>query len=467
MDSAYAVNDRVEATDGNRGWVRYVGKLEGSKSARWIGVEWDDATRGKHDGEYLGKRYFTCASEGAPATFVKDKVLLPRRTLGEAIQKRYGKNDESMAKEVVSTEAVSLGDLEVCSVNKMLVCKIDGSDVRASPKLTDLDLSDNLMSNWDQVMEGVALLPRLSALNLTGNLLVVNPNPTKLPCVNSLILGAMRLNDEHVNAILQSFPCLEELSLFRNKVESLQAFVGALPTSLQKLDLSYNRISSWKQVSSLSQLSQLEQLTLSHNSIETVTTPTEDADWTSLSELTLSGNPIAQWTSVTALAQFSSLKSLRLTDSRLVIGDGDSPRSGIIVRLPNLKILNGSVVSADERLDAQNRFLETLRKAVKTDAVLAEEFQAHPNDITRFVDRDFSACLSRLSVKTISDDSIEVSLMFGDRNVRKKLPRSMEIRKLRRLCSNLLKTGSNPSLTVTTGTDVVESVPLEDDFRTL
>ena len=39
--------------------IRYVGKVDGTKG-EWLGVEWDDPTRGKHSGEANGKRYFTC-----------------------------------------------------------------------------------------------------------------------------------------------------------------------------------------------------------------------------------------------------------------------------------------------------------------------------------------------------------------------------------------------------------------------
>ena len=41
------------------GTVRFVGKVDGTNGA-WLGVEWDDPRRGKHDGVKDGKRYFTC-----------------------------------------------------------------------------------------------------------------------------------------------------------------------------------------------------------------------------------------------------------------------------------------------------------------------------------------------------------------------------------------------------------------------
>ncbi len=45
--------------DGALCTVRYVGEVAGT-SGVWLGVEWDDASRGKHDGTHKGVRYFAC-----------------------------------------------------------------------------------------------------------------------------------------------------------------------------------------------------------------------------------------------------------------------------------------------------------------------------------------------------------------------------------------------------------------------
>jgi dynactin complex subunit len=39
--------------------IRDVGEVDGTKG-EWLGVEWDDPTRGKHNGEAGGRRYFEC-----------------------------------------------------------------------------------------------------------------------------------------------------------------------------------------------------------------------------------------------------------------------------------------------------------------------------------------------------------------------------------------------------------------------
>ena len=58
MASKAKVGDRL-SYDGAVCTVRYIGEVAGT-IGNWIGVEWDDASRGKHEGSHKGQRYFTC-----------------------------------------------------------------------------------------------------------------------------------------------------------------------------------------------------------------------------------------------------------------------------------------------------------------------------------------------------------------------------------------------------------------------
>lgn len=53
------LGQRRSYDDGNLCTVRYVGTVQGT-SGDWLGVEWDNPTRGKHSGQHNGIRYFTC-----------------------------------------------------------------------------------------------------------------------------------------------------------------------------------------------------------------------------------------------------------------------------------------------------------------------------------------------------------------------------------------------------------------------
>jgi len=53
---------RVRAKEGLAlATVRYLGSVVNQKGW-WVGVEWDDPARGKHDGAHGGVRYFDCAA---------------------------------------------------------------------------------------------------------------------------------------------------------------------------------------------------------------------------------------------------------------------------------------------------------------------------------------------------------------------------------------------------------------------
>ncbi|KAK0168723.1 hypothetical protein PV327_002497 [Microctonus hyperodae] len=50
------VGDRIDC-DGYRGSVCYVGLIDDT-NGMWLGIDWDDPSRGKHNGIHGGKEYF-------------------------------------------------------------------------------------------------------------------------------------------------------------------------------------------------------------------------------------------------------------------------------------------------------------------------------------------------------------------------------------------------------------------------
>ena len=59
------------------------------QNGEWVGVEWDDQTRGRHDGVLNGQRYFDCVQPGGLASFVRNKRLQKQCSLVEAITQKY------------------------------------------------------------------------------------------------------------------------------------------------------------------------------------------------------------------------------------------------------------------------------------------------------------------------------------------------------------------------------------------
>jgi len=55
-DKKYEIASRIEC-DGYRGTLKYIGPV-GDTKGEWLGIDWDDLTRGKHNGTYHGIKYF-------------------------------------------------------------------------------------------------------------------------------------------------------------------------------------------------------------------------------------------------------------------------------------------------------------------------------------------------------------------------------------------------------------------------
>lgn len=93
--------------------LRYIGPLAGTDSS-WLGVEYDDAGRGKHSGEYRGSHIFRVTQAGSGA-FIKyppgSRPIEPGSELVAVLQERYGvlEGQEGTGKRQ-GADAVVLGD---------------------------------------------------------------------------------------------------------------------------------------------------------------------------------------------------------------------------------------------------------------------------------------------------------------------------------------------------------------------
>ncbi|EJU00772.1 hypothetical protein DACRYDRAFT_54053 [Dacryopinax primogenitus] len=80
------------------GTVAYTGPVAGT-SGEWIGVEWDDPSRGKHDGLHKGVQYFTCRVEGAGSFIRPGSGIHYGESFISALVKKYADPSTSTAPE--------------------------------------------------------------------------------------------------------------------------------------------------------------------------------------------------------------------------------------------------------------------------------------------------------------------------------------------------------------------------------
>ena len=221
MSSNYYLGQRLSLS-GFLCTIRYIGQVEGS-SGQWLGVEWDDPTRGIHSGGREGKSYFSCKChhpnvlaelndhlgqiEGAGSFLRGGRTFEKPFAFLEAVQQKYasdalaqadapieisGKTAEEIGFERVRRVQAVLDQLHVVLVDGLRVAgltprpyptydHLEGQDAFdyykanidfydkvavACPKIEELDLSRNMIELWTDVACICRDLPHLRSLKV-------------------------------------------------------------------------------------------------------------------------------------------------------------------------------------------------------------------------------------------------------------------------------------------------------------
>ena len=198
--------------------VRYLGEVEGT-SGLWLGVEWDDQARGKHDGSHKGVRYFECTPaiyfqylrRHSPQTGLSKSptaasfIRLTRRpgnsqSFLSALHEKYasdhgryaggpdaqivifggGKVAQEMGFDKIAKKQSRLGELKVVILDGMSIDRArgEGEDKIGDvcPNVTQLDVSRNLWESLIQVFDVCAELKNLKKLSLRYEVLCCGLN---------------------------------------------------------------------------------------------------------------------------------------------------------------------------------------------------------------------------------------------------------------------------------------------------
>ena len=194
--------------DGALCTIRYHGVLPGTKGV-WLGVEWDDVDRGKHDGTYQGRRYFHCLSSApASGSFIRpSRIPDPPRSFLDALRFKYAAEDtdqpasarsstvaathlpsgnfieisgkvvEEVGFERIRQQQAVLQNLRIVLLDGLFLSRItlkrhDSAATAAAqeavaqtcPDLVELDLGWNLLETWTDVAEICLPLKSLQVL---------------------------------------------------------------------------------------------------------------------------------------------------------------------------------------------------------------------------------------------------------------------------------------------------------------
>ncbi|KZF26408.1 putative tubulin-specific chaperone [Xylona heveae TC161] len=435
MDADFHLGQRL-SFDGALCTVRYTGEVKGT-SGRWLGVEWDDVGRGKHSGEHGGIRYFECKSKHSTAgSFVRptrpvDKPL----SFLEALQKKYvseeiTKNGNKYGNAALSSEdqikisgkvveEVGFDKIrqQLAQLNELRIVLLDGLNIsgillngrygepeerermvrlisETCPKIVELDLSRNLLEHWQDVADICRALPMLRSLRVNGNRFGVlracegADQLSTLPNLQGLALDNTLLSWDEVCDLTEQCPSLTTLSASSNRLDSLlRTLQGSCKVS--KIILESNNFSSLSAVGGALSLPGLERLHLRDNSINRILDVGQNVETTlplsiSLSNLDVSYNAIDQWSFLDGLdGAFPNISSLRMTHNPVYLTGNVSTGKEMsveeafmltVARVGRLKTLNFSVISAQDRSNAELYYLSRIAKVL---AEVPQEDERH------------------------------------------------------------------------------------------
>jgi len=250
--------------------VRYHGPLSGTKG-EWLGVEWDDPTRGKHDGVHEGQRIFQCLSSSpTAASFVRpSRKPDPERTLLDAIRFKYGraKQDanvkagggeasnviaisgkivEEVGFEKIQKQLSVLAELRIVLADELTVFGVARRDAttqeiedaqqalsKTCPSIAELDIGWNPIETWQDVAYMSRPFKKLKILKASGLRLHdyqrerFAKKDESFQNVEELHLSEYLLKPEQVIQILSpsgsiAFPALKTLMLLDNNFDSFE-----------------------------------------------------------------------------------------------------------------------------------------------------------------------------------------------------------------------------------------------------
>lgn len=359
--------------------VRYHGPVEGT-TGTWLGVEWDDPTRGKHSGSHQGTQYFTCLNPSPtsgsfirparkpdpPRSFVK---ALKAKYASEEEEKEYGeegpqdpdvqvvfnlqaphkqqdrkpvtfngKPAEEIGFDKIRRQLAQLSELRIIILDGLCMHRPEArgtkwmeggekSDVKdACPKAIELDLSRNLFEDWREVAAICEQLTELRSLRVDGtrfrdvNLTDAEQERCRkaFTRITSLKLEDTLLPWADIARLTHLFPSLTTFSASSNLYTALTPHTPN-PT-INDLTLEDNHITSLSSIECLSKLPNLKRLILKSNKVSEIASVGASAPLfpKTVREVDLSFNEITTWSFIEKLIHvFPGLQSLRVSHNPL------------------------------------------------------------------------------------------------------------------------------------------------------
>uniref|UniRef100_A0A671GC59 Tubulin folding cofactor E n=1 Tax=Rhinolophus ferrumequinum TaxID=59479 RepID=A0A671GC59_RHIFE len=401
-------------------------------------------------------------------TAIKKRYVLedgPEEDGKEQIVTIGNKPVETIGFDSIIKQQSQLSKLQEISLRNCAVsCAGDkGGIAKACPNIRNVDVSRNLLSSWDEVIDIADQLTHLEVLNLSENKLRFPSDSLsstgRFTTLKVLVLSRTGITWAEVLQCAAGWPVLEELYLESNSISISERPIDILQT-LKLLDLSSNRLIDENQLFLIAYLPRLEQLILSDIGISSLHFPDsgigcKSSMFPSLQYLVLNDNRISQWSFINELDKLPSLQALSCLRNPLTEGSGaETARQFIIARIGQLQTLNKCKILPEERRGAELDYRKAFGNAWKKAGGHQDPAQNRPNEeFLAAHPRYQSLCLKygapedgELKIQQpflLKNQLLTLKIKYpnklDEKVIEKQLPDSMTIQKVKGLLSRLLK----------------------------
>uniref|UniRef100_A0A8C5NDD2 Tubulin-specific chaperone E n=1 Tax=Gouania willdenowi TaxID=441366 RepID=A0A8C5NDD2_GOUWI len=473
-----AVGRRLSC-DGELATVRYIGPVPPT-TGLWLGVEWDNPDRGKHNGSHEGVQYFTCRHPTGGSFVRPTKVSFGVDYL-TALQQVYHNDMEMVKSEEIFIGKRNLSSvlLDFCEVNGP---GVDGDIKTTTPNVKWLDLSGSLLSNWVDVTDFAKQMDQLEGLQLSHNRLSLPLNPSAYSqhfcSLKHLILNKCALTWSQVLECAPMWPNLEELFLEGNHITELQRPVQVLQ-SLRILSLASNPL---VQDSVNSNSTMLLSIRFFNDSYQFcfICSGSKTVMFPALKKLVIDDNNITEWFVIDELAKLPSLIQLSCRRNQLMSSDKnpETAEQMLIAKLGQLEVLNSSKINPSDRrgaeLDYLKMFGEKWLKSRGASQLNTQFFHQHPRyqALIEKYGAPEEGELKKRESPMLKNKLIRITFVFPDdpdrKPIEKKLPELMLVQKVKGLLYRPIKVPApDISLTYTSPKTVGAEFEIHNDLQTL
>ena len=423
-DTSNLLGKRVELNE-KTAKIKYVGPLKHKKDFKeneiWLGLEWEDKTRGKHNGTVEGFEYFKTTNGDNSGSLVKMTKVNVGQTFKGALGYKYNfyeeeGNDyhknvdkalekdnfivtdkkiinielvgkEKAAKKFSEFEYMPCIDLNYSYINSL------GNDLsNILPRLKELSLTRTLLTKWSEMLDILIQFKNLNLLNFSENILIFDDNFDEIikkfengECkqhLNTLVLNNCDLDVYHLIKLSPIFNCLDYLYLKDNRINpdtcqnsENKKFIEENISNIEKntpnlkyLSLEQNKINEFFFGYKIFKSPKLKYINLNQNIISDLI-PEEKKEENekilelfkkSMEHILLDYNMFKKedYTKIMVDLETMELKDIDILNNGFIDKIGvEKVKIEMIGRNPQLKILNNTTITKIMRRDAEKQYL--------------------------------------------------------------------------------------------------------------